>query len=86
MKIKTYEVANKAQKVISTVLDYGDLKGKEGWEEKSAWSHVERAIQHLQNCRSDAPAPPHLAHALTRIAMAIALKDHCSDSEQEGAE
>ncbi len=81
MKIKTYVVANKAQGIITTVLDYGDLKGKEGWEEAPFEFHIQRAIGHLQEAKGES-----FAHALTRIAMAIALKDHCSESKQGGAE
>ena len=92
-EIKNYQVAEVACETVHVVLTYGDMKGKSGWEEQGIDHSIGRALAHLEehrkgNKRSSAhracDRTPHLHHALTRIAMAIALEDYRSKYEQGG--
>jgi len=65
--------------VIQQVMEEGEAAGKTGWKEESAEYHVRRAIVHM--CRYlppglDAPEgeDDHLAHAFTRLMMALAME------------
>lgn len=69
-----YETVN----VIQQVMEQGEADGKRGWEEKNAETHIDHAVDHLMvvlGGDEDGDGEDHLAHAFTRIMMAIAVRD-----------
>ncbi len=58
--------------VIEDVMQEGERKGKSGWEEQK--DHVNRAYNHLVAYLDNDKSDNHLAHAFTRLMMAIAIE------------
>jgi len=61
--------------VIEDVMQEGERVGKSGWENIPVDEHLDRAALHVQNafeCVND--GEDHLAHASTRLMMAIAIE------------
>jgi len=65
-----YRVVN----VIQAVMEEGELNHPHGsWEEISIEEHIKHADVHLGCYLSDDTTEDHLAHALTRLMMAVAI-------------
>jgi hypothetical protein len=66
-----YEAASKA---IRATMEEGRLRGYDGeWMKQSAEKHLDHADKHLTMLELDNRDEDHLAHALTRLAMAMVL-------------
>ena len=70
-----YQVIDEIQKV----MEQGERDGKEGWEKQTISFHLDKAFDHLAEVRETADlgvgkSEDHLAHAFTRLMMAMALE------------
>ena len=66
--------------ILQRVMEQGEKKGKSGWQRVSMGEHMDKAHDHLAEAREsydlDIPkSEDHLAHAFTRLMMAIAIRD-----------
>ena len=65
-----YQVVDEIQKV----MEEGEAIGKSGWKNESDYFHAERAFRHLNAWLIGSDAEDHLAHAFTRLMMAVAIE------------
>jgi len=62
---------------IQTVMEAGERAGKSGWEQLSPETHARAAYNHLKQYFANdfvLPSEDHLAHAFTRLMMALAIQ------------
>ena len=78
-----FDVAMTAFAVARLVTMKGGKAGKTGWEVLSPIEHVHRARKHIELWSQSDKSEPHLEHALTRLAMALLVTDHCSKIERK---
>lgn len=77
---------------VQKVMEQGERDGKEGWKDVPASEHLYRAYNHLAEARETtelgiAKTEDHLAHAFTRLMMAVAIECGYTDkpfSEGDG--
>ncbi len=75
--------------VIQRVMEEGVVKHPDGeWKNQSAREHMERAHDHLAEAREAhdlrmSKSEDHLAHAFTRLMMAVAIKGGYMDVEED---
>ena len=70
--------------VIQQVMEEGAAKGKSGWEKDKADYHAMKAYDHLfLYFNGGDKNEDHLAHAFTRLMMALAIRDgHVEGGEE----
>ena len=59
---------------IQKVMEKGEQDGKRGWERQTINRHVKRACDHLTGYLIADMSEDHLAHAFTRLMMAVAIE------------
>ena len=59
--------------VIQQVMEQGEADGKSGWEAMSKYFHADHAFCHLNAWLKGSDCEDHLAHAFTRLMMAVAI-------------
>lgn len=77
-----YSVMDEIQKV----MEQGEKDGKEDWEEQRAIFHIFRAREHLNKWLTSAEGTEpedHLAHAFTRLMMAMAIERGYLDKKED---
>ena len=59
---------------IQNVMEKGERDGKRGWDKRSVDEHMTRATAHISLWAYGCTDEDHLAHAFTRLMMAIAIQ------------
>ena len=66
----------RALEIVADIMRRGARTHREGeWKEASAEFHVGRAEQHLKLLREGSQRQDHLAHAATRLLLALAVRE-----------
>jgi hypothetical protein len=62
--------------VVATVMQRGAVTHVDGeWERRTVEYHVGRALEHLRLLQDGEQLEDHLAHAATRLLMALTLRE-----------
>jgi len=73
-----YQVVDEIQKV----MEQGERDGKRDWDKKPMDYHVDRALAHINGYTTGKTNEDHLAHAFTRLMMAMAIERGYTDKEK----
>ncbi|MGH8013319.1 MAG: dATP/dGTP diphosphohydrolase domain-containing protein [Candidatus Binataceae bacterium] len=74
----------RALKAVARTLDEVERWHKpDGWKHHSVWAHVEHAMKHLNQWFDGDKSENHLAHAATRLLMALELAEFNKSTNEE---
>src|SRR5690349_12670384 len=75
----------RALAVVASVLERGRVTHVGDWRELPASFHIDRARRHLDLLAQGDTSEPHLAHAATRLLMALEISQRTAQAESRPA-